>query len=52
MTTRAYILLFIAFVLSHFTGCAYKGNVNIYSPSGSENSVEKSTDLDSDVGAI
>jgi len=52
MTIRAYFLLFLALALSHLAGCAYKGDVNIYSPSGSANSVEKATDLDSDVGAL
>jgi predicted small lipoprotein YifL len=48
-----YIFLYAALVLFslfELGGCAYKGDVYLYSPSGSENSVEKQGELDSNVG--
>ena len=40
-------LLILCFLLS---GCAYKGDVLIYSPRGSSNAIEKTVDADSNVG--
>ncbi len=34
------------------TGCAYKGDVNLYSPGGSENVIEKAVSTDAEVSLI
>jgi predicted small lipoprotein YifL len=41
------LILYVAYAVSYIAGCAYKGDVLIYSPGGD---VERATDLDSNVG--
>ena len=47
--TKAQLIFFLAVAVALFlSGCAYKGDVYLYSPSGAGNAIEKavSTDLD------
>jgi len=41
------IILYVVYAALYVAGCAYKGDVLIYSPGGD---VDKATDLDSNVG--
>ena len=43
------LLLLLLLALTLIPGCAYKGDVYIYSPSGEGNAVEKAFDTDIDV---
>jgi hypothetical protein len=47
--TRSQLLFFLAIAaLLHLSGCAYKGDVFIYSPQGAGNIIEKAVSTDAD----
>ena len=52
--TKLITALYIILVALHIGGCAYKGDVFLYSPLGDSNAVEKvvSTDAEADVSVI
>ena len=48
--TKSQLLFFLAIAaLLFLSGCAYKGDVYLYSPSGAGNAIEKSVDADLDI---
>ena len=46
------LLTAIAVVAMALSGCAYKGDVYIYSPSGAENVIEKAISTDADLTGL
>lgn len=47
--TKAQLLFFLAVAVALFlSGCAYKGDVFIYSPQGAGNIIEKAVSTDAD----
>ena len=44
--------IFALYVLSYMQGCAYKGDVYLYSPQGDANAIEKSVDGQADISVI
>jgi hypothetical protein len=43
------ILLYALYVVSYMLGCAYNGDVLLYSPQGDANAIEKSVDGTADL---
>jgi len=42
-------VLYILYFISYMLGCAYNGNVSIYSPSGDGNVIEKAVSTSAEV---
>ena len=42
-------ITFAIYVISKSCGCAYKGDVYLYSPGGSENVIEKAVSTDAEI---
>ena len=42
-------ILYLLLVVFHIAGCAYKGDVNIYSPQGDANAIEKAVSTDTQI---
>tara|TARA_R110000803_G_scaffold6327_1_gene20530 strand:+ start:722 stop:889 length:168 start_codon:yes stop_codon:yes gene_type:complete len=48
--TKAQLIFFLAVAVALFlSGCAYKGDVYLYSPSGAGNAIEKAVDASLDI---
>ena len=45
-------ILYVLYVISYMMGCAYKGDVYLYSPSGADNTIEKVVSTDAEVSLI
>ena len=45
-------IIFALYIISKGCGCAYKGDVYLYSPGGSENVIEKAVSTDAEVSLI
>jgi len=45
-------IIFALYIISKGCGCAYKGDVYLYSPGGSENVIEKAVSADGEVSLI
>ena len=52
MMDKLIAVLFAVYVIGKCCGCAYKGDVNLYSPGGSENVIEKAVSTDAEVSLI
>jgi hypothetical protein len=50
MADKLIAIIFALYVLSRCLGCSIMGDVNVYSPQGDGNAVEKSGQVDSNVG--
>ena len=54
MEDKIITFFYVLLVVSYLSGCAYNGDVFLYSPLGDSNAVEKvvSTDAEADVSVI
>lgn len=46
------LVLYVIYAVAYVAGCAYKGDVFIYSPQGDANAIEKATNAEAEVSLI
>jgi len=46
MHNKLITLLYVLYFVSYMMGCAYKGDVYLYSPQGDSNAIEKAVSTD------
>jgi len=49
MINKLIAILYVLYFTSYMLGCAYKGDVFLYSPSGADNTIEKVVSTDADL---